>query len=317
MNEKLDRVADTFIVGCWQLDDRSWKATPEIDIERAIDTYLAWGVKKFDTADIYGRSERILGKSLKSRQDCQIFTKAVFFDSIPSAQQIQNKIESSLRNLQRDRLDCVQIHWHNPHLDFTSTLEEFTKYTDLGKIGYLGTTNFNTPMLKKAVKIAPIKSNQVQYSPIDRRVESSMQDFCIQADIDILAYGSLAGGFLSDKFVNAKSIPLEAEHARSFYYSSMIKKHGGWAAVREILLTLEQIAKKYRIGISQLALNWLSERAGVKAIITGLTENRQQIQSNMESLNVKIEPEDLQLISQRSEELFEQFGDIYSYERGR
>ncbi|MBP0016731.1 MAG: aldo/keto reductase [Cyanobacteria bacterium SBLK] len=316
MIEKLDRIADTFMVGCWQLDDRSWKATSEIDIERAIDTYLAWGVKKFDTADIYGRSERILGKSLKGRQDCQIFTKAVFFDSIPSPKQIQNKIESSLRNLQRERLDCVQVHWHDPCLDFTSTLEEFTKYIDAGKINYLGVTNFNTPMLKKAIEIAPIKSNQVQYSPIDRRVEFSMQDFCIQANIDILAYGSLAGGFLSDKFVNAKSIPLEAEHARSFYYSNTIEKHGGWMAVRELLLMLEQVAKKYRIGISQLVLNWLSERDGVKAIITGLTENRQQIQSNMEALNTKIEPEDLKLISQRSAELFEQFGDIYSYERG-
>ncbi|MEM9539741.1 MAG: aldo/keto reductase [Cyanobacteria bacterium P01_E01_bin.42] len=316
MTEKLDRIANTFIVGCWQLDDRSWKATPEIDLERAIDTYLAWGVKKFDTADIYGRSERILGKSLKGRPDCQIFTRAVFFDSIPSPKQIQNKIESSLRNLQRDRLDRVQIHWHDPHLDFTATLEEFKKYIDTGKIGCLGVTNFNTEMLEKAVKITPIRSNQVQYSLIDRRVESSMQDFCIAAGIEIFAYGSLAGGFLSEKFINVKSIPLEAEHARSFYYSNTIEKHGGWTAVKEMLGTLEQVAQKYRIEISQLALNWLSDRPGVGAIITGLTENRLQIQSNMEALNTKIEPEDLQLLSRRSAELFQQFGDIYSYERG-
>ncbi|MGK7928475.1 MAG: aldo/keto reductase [Spirulina sp.] len=316
MNEKLDRIADTFILGCWQLDDRSWKATPESDLERAIDTYLAWGVKTFDTADIYGRSERILGKCLKGRPDCQIFTKAVFFDMIPSPQQIQNKIESSLRNLQRDRLDCVQIHWHDPRLDFTSTLEEFTKYLERGKIGRLGVTNFNTPMLKKAVKIAPIQSNQVQYSPIDRRVEHSLQAFCLERSIEIFAYGSLAGGFLSDKFLNARAIPVEAEHARSFYYSNMIHKHGGWSAVQEMLQTLDKIAQKYQIGISQVALNWLKNQPGVRAIITGLSENRQQIQSNMEALNTSIAPEDLQFLSKRSEELFEQFGDIYSYERG-
>ena len=317
MTEKLDPIADAFILGCWQLDDRSWKATSQTDLERAIDTYLAWGVKQFDTADIYGRSEGLLGRCLKGRQDCQIFTKAVFFDGIPSPKQIQNKIESSLRNLQRDRLDCVQIHWHNPRLDFTATLEEFNKYVEADKIGCLGVTNFNTPMLKKAINIAPIRSNQVQYSLIDRRVESTMQAFCLQAGIEIFAYGSLAGGFLSDKFVNVKTMPLASQHARSFYYSHTINKHGGWEAVREMLLTLDKVAKKYRLGVSQVALNWLKNQPGVSSIITGLTENRQQIQKNMEALKTTIAPEDLQLLSGRSAELFEQLGDIYSYERDR
>ncbi|WP_239121691.1 MULTISPECIES: aldo/keto reductase [Spirulina sp. CCY15215] len=316
MNIKSDCVADSFILGCWQLDDRSWKATPETDLARAIDTYLAWGVIRFDTADIYGRSERILGRCLKGRPDCQIFTKAVFFDSVPTAKQIQNKIESALRNLQRDRLDCIQIHWHDPRLDFTSTLEEFSKYVERGKIARLGVTNFNTPMLKKALQIAPIKSNQVQYSLIDRRLENSLQAFCLQAGIEIFAYGSLAAGFLSDKFVNVESPLSEKEHARSFYYSNMIAKHGGWEAVRELLLTLDKIAKKYRLSISQVALNWLNNRQIVSSIVTGLTNDRQQIKSNMEALKTAIDPEDLEMLSTQSEELFEQVGDIYSYERG-
>ena len=304
----------SLIVGCWQLDDRSWKRIPETDIARALDIYLALGITHFDTADIYGRSESIVGRLLKGR-NCTILTKAVFFDNIPTPTQIRSKIENSLRNLQRDTLDCVQIHWHNPELDFASTFTAFAELLEQGKIRKLGVTNFNTPMLEKALQYATISTHQLQYSLIDRRVENSMQNLCLQHNIALLPYGPLAGGFLSDKFRGVASPPSEGSHARGFYYNSMIRAHGGWQPVLEMLDTLAQVAKKYEKTISQVALNWVKQQPGVTAVISGFTQDRQQIHKNIEALSFQLDKDDLQLLSDRSSTLFKQPGDIYSYER--
>ncbi len=314
MDTQQSPLPNSLVVGCWQLDDRSWQAIPETEIGRALDFYQALGITNFDTADIYGRSESILGRLLKGR-DCTIYTKAVFFGSVPTPPQIRSKIEGSLRNLQRDSLDCVQVHWHNPQLDFASTLTALTDYLQQGKIRQLGVTNFNTPMLKKALQYAPISTNQVQYSLIDRRVESSMQALCLNHNITLLPYGPLAGGFLSDKFRGVTSPQNEASHARGFYYNSMIHAHGGWQPVLELLETLANVAKKYEKTISQVALNWVKQQPEVASIISGFTGNRQQIQKNVEAMTFTLDKVDLELLSKHSDTLFEQPGDIYSYER--
>lgn len=315
MISSLPTISRSLVVGCWQLDDRSWRSHSESDLFRIIDIYLALGITTFDTADIYGRSETLLGRALKQR-DCTILTKAVFFDGTPSPNQIRSKIEKSLRNLKRDALDLVQIHWHNPSLDFSSTLDEFKALLDDGKIQRVGVTNFNTPMLEKAIAHLPICSNQVQYSLIDRRVEAAMQPFCQQHNIALLPYGPLAGGFLSKPFLNVKAPPKESDHARSFYYSSMVRAHGGWTPLQAMLQALDKVAQKYQKSIAQIALHWVKQQPAVAAVISGLTLNREQISRNVDAMDMQIAPEDMQLLSKRSAELFEQLGDIYSYERG-
>jgi aryl-alcohol dehydrogenase-like predicted oxidoreductase len=313
-SQQLGRDPNKLIVGCWQLDDRSWKIISEPNIAHAIDTYISLGVNTFDTADIYGRSEEILGNLLKKR-DCRVFTKAVFFSGIPSAMQVRSKIDTSLHRLQRDTLDSVQVHWHNPNLDFASTFDTLNELVEQGKIQQIGVTNFNTSMLEQAIKLAPIHTHQVQYSLIDRRVEASVRALCLKHNIQLLTYGPLAGGFLSDKFRDVKQPHLESDHARSFYYSSMIQAHGGWASALSLLDTLAEVAQKYDKSISQVALNWVSQQPGVSAVISGLTLSRQQIQNNVDAFSWNLELEDVKLLSKRSAELFNQPGDIYSYER--
>ncbi|MGF1574470.1 MAG: aldo/keto reductase [Cyanophyceae cyanobacterium] len=305
------------VVGCWQLDDRLWHSLSELEVERAIDTYLALGIHSFDTADIYGRSEAMLGRLLKGRPDCVILTKAVFFDGIPSVSNIRHKIENSLRNLNRDQLDCVHVHWQNPSLDCAEAFNVLKQLQDQGKINRLGVTNFNTPMLQRAIQQAPIWSHQVQYSLVDRRVEPSMQAFCQQHQIQLLAYGPLAGGYLSDTFQGCSTPAREGSHARGFYYSSMIEAHGGWGALQQLLNTLAQMADKTGKPISQIALNWVRHQPGVSAVVSGLTLDRLQIKSNAEALTWSLDPEDVTYLAERSAALFRQDDDIYSYERER
>ncbi|MFE1747564.1 aldo/keto reductase [Coleofasciculus sp. H7-2] len=81
-----------------------------------------------------------------------------------------------------------------------------------------------------------------------------------------------------------------------------------------MLDTLTQVAK-YEKTISQVALNWVKQYQAVAAVISSFTQDRQQIQKNVEALSFQLDKEDLQLLSDRSSTLFKQPGDIYSYER--
>ncbi|NJM00278.1 MAG: aldo/keto reductase [Synechococcaceae cyanobacterium RM1_1_27] len=305
------------VVGCWQLDDRLWPSLSELEVERAIDTYLALGIHSFDTADIYGRSEAMLGRLLKGRPDCLILTKTVFFEGIPSASHIRHKIEHSLRNLHRDQLDCVHVHWQDPSLDCAETFDVLKQLQDQGKINRLGVTNFTTPMLQRVIQQAPIWSHQVQYSLVDRRVEPTMQPFCQKHQIQLLAYGPLAGGYLSSAFHGRSTPTREGSHARGFFYSSMIEEHGGWAALQQLLNTLAQIADKTARPISQIALNWVRQQPGVRAVVLGLTLDRLHIKSNAEALTWSLDPEDIAYLAERSAALFRQDDAVYSYERAR
>ncbi|MGB3612726.1 MAG: aldo/keto reductase [Elainellaceae cyanobacterium] len=302
------------VVGCWQLDDRSWKAHSEESIARAIDIYMAMGVSTFDTADIYGRSEQVLGRSLKGRTS-QVLTKAAFFEEIPTDRQIRHKVEIALRHLKRDKLDGLQLHWHNPQLDLSSTLETFAALVAEGKIAQFGVTNFSLPLLKQAIAHAPITFHQVQYNLIDRRVENGMQEFCLSHDIALLAYGPLAGGFLSDRFRGIAQPKPEPDHARSFHYNNMIKAHGSWTDVQTLLQPLAEVAQRHDKSIAQVALNWVAGQPGVGGVTAGLTLVREQIQQNATALDWEMGASDRNLLSETSASLFTQPGDIYSYEQ--
>lgn len=313
-SQTVTHAQNNLIVGCWQLDDRLWKKLSTPDIAHAIDTYISLGVNTFDTADFYGRSEEILGIILK-KSNCKVFTKAGFFGGIPSAIQVRHKIEGSLHRLQLNALESVQVHWHDPNLDFASTFDTLNNLMEQGKILQLGVTNFSTAMLEKALRYAPIHTQQIQYSLIDRRVETSMQALCLKHNIGLVTYGSLAGGFLSERFRGVKLPHPEPDRACSFFYSNMIQAHGGWQGVLELLDTLAEVAQKYDKSISQVALNWVRQQSGVSAVVCGLTLMRQQIQNTVDAFNWSLQPEDVEFLSMRSSELFSQPGDIYSYER--
>ncbi len=304
------------IVGCWQLDHRIWRPLSIDHLERAVDTYLALGVDTFDTADTYGQSEELLGRLLKGR-DCKILTKISFFTHSPTPTQVRHKIEHSLRSLKRDSLDGVQVHWQDPVLDYGSTFATLRELQDQGKIQHIGVTNFTADMVTQALRYAPLRIHQIQYSLIDRRVEYLMQRLCAQQGLDLLPYGAIAGGYLSERFLMVQNPRGESNHARGFFYSMMIQAHGGWLAVTKMLDVLGLLAEKYNKTVAQVALNWVKHQSGVSSVITGLTLDRQRIQENVMAVQWQMDPEDLELLTETSNQLFTQEGDVYSYERHR
>src|SRR5256885_1541098 len=117
---------------------------------------------------------------------------------------IREGVQQRLERLGLPRIDLLQFHWwqyrHPGYLDAMLGLDRLRRD---GRIGHLGVTNFDADHLRLLVKHGiPIVSNQVSFSLLDRRPAGRMTDVCRETGVKLLAYGVLAGGFLSDRWVD-------------------------------------------------------------------------------------------------------------------
>ena len=234
---------EKIIRGCWQLSTDHSKHTSNINpILDAIDA----GFTTFDCADIYLGVEVLLGqaKKLRAHADVRFHTKFV-----PDLSQLNNIdlnycekiIDRSLSRLNVDSLSLVQFHWWDYNVDnYLKVMDGLNTLKVKGKIAAIGLTNVNSSYLKQFSDNFDIASLQAQVSLFDKRVEGSVQPICQAKGIKILAYGTLMGGFLSERWLNQKEPSLNELANRSLVkYKLMIDDVCGWATFQQRLTLLD------------------------------------------------------------------------------
>src|SRR5207247_9820427 len=118
-----------------------------------------------------------------------------------------------------------------------------------GLIGHLGVTNFDTDHLRLLVKHGiPVVSNQVSFSLLDRRPAGRMTEVCRETGVKLLAYGVLAGGFLSDRWVDRPE-PLDIPDWSKSKYKRFIDAAGGWSVFQGVLAAAKTIAVKHGVAV--------------------------------------------------------------------
>jgi aryl-alcohol dehydrogenase-like predicted oxidoreductase len=159
-------------------------------------------------------------------------------------------------------------------------MEELFKLKGDGKIRHIGVTNFDVERLSEMVD-AGLKpaSIQVQYSMIDTRAEDGMTQYCLENGIGILCYGTVAGGFFSERFLGANE-PTQVDTRSSVKYQLVIKEFGGWNLFQELLSVLDVIAKSHNTYIGTIASAYMVNRPGVTAVIVG-ARNLSHLESNL------------------------------------
>ncbi len=253
-----------------------------VDRERAvrdIGLFVEAGLNTVDGADIYTGVEAIYGQfnALNDRTGkprLQVHTKFVpDYDDLPAVDEtyVRRIVERSCVRLNRERLDLVQLHWWNYDVpgcvDVARHLHTLQKE---GLIAHLGGTNFDTPrtaaMLDAGV---PLRSMQVQYSLLDRRPERALVPLCRQANMLLLCYGTIAGGFITDAWLGQPEPGAELSNRSLIKYKLVIDDFGGWAAFQALLRTLRAIADKHGSSIAAVATRWVLDRESVGAAIVG------------------------------------------------
>jgi aryl-alcohol dehydrogenase-like predicted oxidoreductase len=329
MNQKFFQLAPNLNIcrvvnGMWQVAG----GHGNIDRESALADMLRYheaGFTTWDLADIYGPAEDFIGefrnrlsnlKGIKELDKIQSFTKWVPQPNRITESMVKKSIESSLSRMHVSSLDLIQFHWWdytNPY--YMDALKYLSDLKDTGSIKHLALTNFDTEHLQMILDSdIQITSNQIQFSIIDRRPEVKMISFCKEHDISLLAYGSICGGLLSERYVGRtepSSTELDTLSLRK--YKRMIDTWGGWNLFQNLLLTLSEIAKKHNVSIANVATNYILAKPKVAGVIIGV---RLGIVDHMdENANVfafdldNSDRDSIDAVCEKSNDLFEFIGD--------
>ena len=162
-----------------------------------------------------------------------------------------------------------------------------------GPIAEIGVTNFDAAHLRVALSDGiPILTNQVSFSLVDRRAAGPLSDLCKNTDTRLLAYGTLCGGFLSDRWLG-KPEPAEISDWSKMKYKRFIDTAGGWEAFQGILRAADRIAKKYQVSISNVATRWVLDHPAVAGVIVGARlGERVHVADNLKLFDFSMDDED-------------------------
>src|SRR6516165_1847316 len=237
--------------GMWQVSG----AHGAIDPARAIDAMFAYhdtGFTTWDLADHYGSAEDFIGtfrgqfaaRYGKARlAEIQAFTKWVPRPARMTRRAVEDTIGISLARMGVECLDLLQFHWWDyANESYLDALDHLAELQGEGKIRHLALTNFDTERLR------------------------------VIADhgMTLLAYGTLLGGLLSEKYLGRPE-PRRSDLVTASLqkYKNMIDAWGGWGLFQELLAVLKEIAGKHRVSIANVGLRYILDRPAVAGVIIG------------------------------------------------
>jgi aryl-alcohol dehydrogenase-like predicted oxidoreductase/enamine deaminase RidA (YjgF/YER057c/UK114 family) len=264
------------VCGLWQVADIEKDGTT-IDPEKgadALEAYARAGFDTFDMADHYGSAEIITGHLLKrfpaGGGKPRAFTKWCPEPGPMTRDIVRRGVEDRLQRLGVEKIDLLQFHWWTfEHPAWLDALHEMQAMKTEGLIGALGLTNVDAAHLALALADGiEIASNQVSFSLIDRRAAGALSDLCARSGVKLLAYGTLCGGFLSEKWLGQPEPASIPDWSRS-KYKRFIDTAGGWEPYQAILRAALEIAGKHGVSLSNVASRWVLEHDAVAATIIG------------------------------------------------
>lgn len=255
-----------------------------------LDGFVGAGFDFIDTADVYsawkpgntgGESETILGKWMRARGNrgkLVIATKVGLEmghgRSGLAAKYIETAVEDSLRRLQTDYIDLYQSHRDDPNTPLEETLGAFDKLVKQGKVRAIGASNYTTDRLAQALEVSRahnltrFECLQPEYNLYNRKdFESGLESLCLEEQISVIPYYSLASGFLSGKYRSEKDL---SQSTRGTKVVNYLNDRGF-----RILAALDLVAAEQKCPLASVALAWMMQRKAITAPIASATNLNQ------------------------------------------
>jgi aryl-alcohol dehydrogenase-like predicted oxidoreductase len=304
-----------------------------IDEREAIDDMRAFveaGITTFDCADIYTGVEELIGRFLQKNKDAfasgslprvQVHTKYVpDYNALATLtkEDTTRIIDRSLKRLGVEQLDLVQFAWWTYDVPgYVETAVQLAELQKQGKIRYIGVTNFDGAAIQKMLDAGvPILGNQVQYSIMDHRPERVQQAMADQYGFRFLCYGTIAGGFLSDRYLDAPDPPQPMENRSLTKYRLIIDEFGGYPFFQEALRLLRSIADQYEVGIAEVAAKYILQKPNVGGVIIG-ARNRKHLAKLKQLSSFQLNADDLKRIKELVNRSRGPLGPVYELERDK
>lgn len=286
------------LTGLWQVADIEKDGTtidPETGADRLAE-YAQAGFDTFDMADHYGSAEIVAGRLLARfvAPSARALTKWCPTPGPMTPDIVRAGVAERLERLGVARIDLLQLHWWSfRHPAWLDALHELARLREKGAIGELGVTNFDAAHLRLArADGVPVRTNQVSFSLIDRRAAGEMARVCAEHDVWCLAYGTLCGGFLSERWLDAPA-PERIDDWSRMKYRRFIEAAGGWDAFQTVLRAAAAIARRHGVSIANVATRWVLEQPRVAGVIIGARlGERVHTQDNLRLFSFALDAED-------------------------
>jgi aryl-alcohol dehydrogenase-like predicted oxidoreductase len=310
--------------GMWQVSGGHGRIDPARAVEE-MSAYHDAGFTTWDLADHYGPAEDFIGefrRRIAARNgtaqlgEIQAFTKWVPHPGPMTRGIVEQAVDVSRSRMGVDRLDLLQFHWWDygdPR--YLDALKHLADLRDEGKIRHLALTNFDTERLRVITEHGVrVVSNQVQYSLVDRRPMARMAAYCAEHGINLLTYGTVLGGLLSEKYLGRPE-PQRGELGTASLqkYKNMINAWDGWALFQELLAALAPIAAKHHAAIANIGVRYILDQPAVAGVIVGARLGvAQHIADNARVFDIALDPDDraaIDAVLAKSRDLMQVIGD--------
>jgi aryl-alcohol dehydrogenase-like predicted oxidoreductase len=298
------------ITGLWQIADMEREGR-QLDLHKtatAMVPYVDIGFTTFDMADHYGSAEEIAGLFLKQQDsNVQLLTKWVPKPGPKTKKDVREAVQRSIDRLKTNRLDLLQFHtWNYTDPNWLDSLFWLQELRQEGLVRHLGLTNFDTTHLEKVVSSGiKIVSNQICFSLLDQRAKGGMVQLCQQSGIKLLAFGTVAGGFLTERWLG-KLEPKKNDLKTwsQMKYKRFIDVAGGWDVFQNLISVVNRIAERKEVSMANVACRYILEEPAVGGIIIGARlGKRAHIKDNLRLFQFSLENRSLSEIGGALSEL--------------
>lgn len=270
---------------------------------RIVDTAWDAGINFFDTANVYTEtlSETYLGKALKGRRDRAVIATKVrgrigpgVNDAGLSRKHIMDAVDASLMRLQTDYIDLYQVHSWDADAPLEETLRALDDLVRLGKVRYIGCSNFAGWQLTKSLWISDLKglarfeTVQPRYNLLFRGIEEELLPVCLSQGVGVIPYNPIAAGLLTGKHKRGQPPVSGTRFDLREVYRDIYWYERNFEAVEK----LEAIAGKYGHTLIQLALSWVLANPAITSAIVGAS-SAEQLQQSISAAEARLEPEEI------------------------
>jgi aryl-alcohol dehydrogenase-like predicted oxidoreductase len=293
--------------------DGYWEVVGGLDIseaQRLTDTAIDGGINFFDTADVYshGRSEEILGKTIKGKRDQLVVATKVrgrmskeINDVGLSRHHILRSCEDSLKRLGTDYIDLYIVHSFDFMTPLEETLSALNALVQQGKVRYLGCSNFFAWQLMKALAISEshhwekFVSLQAHYSLITRDVEYELAALCEDQGLGLTPWSPLSAGFLTGKYPRGSKALEDGRRDREQQNFLQFDEDRGYAILGEV----QGIAKERGVSAAQVSLNYLLRKPIVSSVLVGATKP-EQLTDNLKTVEWSLTEDEVDRLNKAS-----------------
>ena len=277
---------------------------------RLLDAFVDKGFDFIDTADVYsrwapghtgGESETIIGRWVVERRnrDKVVIATKVGMEMGPgkdnlSPAYIREAVEASLKRLGTDYIDLYQSHRDDPKTPAEETLQAYAELVKSGKVRAIGASNFSTERLATSIEISRhdglprYETLQPEYNLYSRTgFESGLQKLCVDHEIGVIPYFSLAAGFLTGKYRSEKDFD---KSPRGQGMAKYLDERG-----HRILAALDQVGEAHGAEPAQVAIAWLLAQPSIAAPIASASKV-QQFDSLAQAAELTLSSHDLETL---------------------